>query len=101
MRVHESQQTAPIIATIALLVGNKIRDNVSKSVGLLIGDIIRWDVTIIKQRTDWPKRKKFSSTMIYKSIEEEEKKRIVHGYLGRKASKEMEQFHTKAELHPI
>merc|ERR1711872_852995 len=102
MRVHESQQTAPIIATIALLVGNKIRDNISKDVRLLIGDIIRWDVTIIKQRTDWPIRKKFSSTMIYKSIEEEEKmKRIVHGYLGRKASKEMEQFHTKAELYRI
>merc|ERR1711872_30153 len=102
MRVHESQQTAPIVATIALLVGNKVRDNVSKDVGLLISDIIRWDVTLIKQRTDWPKRKKFSSTMIYESIEEEEKmKRIVHGYLGRKASKEMEQFHTKAELHRI
>ena len=28
-------------------------------------------------------------------------KRIVHGYLGRKASREMEQFHTKAELHRI
>merc|ERR1711873_90820 len=32
MRVHENQQTAPIIATIALLVGNKVRDNVSKDV---------------------------------------------------------------------
>merc|ERR1712198_149078 len=70
MRVHENQQTAPIVATIALLVGNKVRDNVSKDVGLLISDIIRWDVTLIKQRTDWPKRKKFSSTMIYESIEE-------------------------------
>merc|ERR1711872_547275 len=89
MRVHESQQTAPIVATIALLVGNTVKDIVSKEVGLLIGDIIRWDVTIIKQRTEWPIRKKFYSTMIYKTIEEEEKmKRIVHGYLGRKASKE-------------
>merc|ERR1711893_386164 len=58
MRVHESQQTAPIVATIALLVGNTVKDIVSKDVGLLIGDIIRWDVTIIKQRTEWPKRKK-------------------------------------------
>merc|ERR1711873_34459 len=96
MRVHESQQTAPIVATIALLVGNTVKDIVSKEVGLLIGDIIRWDVTIIKQRTEWPKRKKFSSTMIYKTIKEEEKmKRIVHGYLGRKASKE--QFPTSPE----
>merc|ERR1711872_1041779 len=89
MRVHESQQSAPIVATIALLVGNTVSSIVSKEVGLMIGDIIRWDVTIIKQRTEWPKRRKFSSTMIYKTIEEEEKmKRIVHGYLGRKASKE-------------
>ena len=73
MRVHESQQTAPIVATIALLVGNKVRDDVSKDVGLLLSDIIRWDVMLIKQKTDWPKRKKFSSTMIYGSIEEEEK----------------------------
>merc|ERR1711873_100908 len=102
MRVHENQQTAPIVATIALLVGNKVRDHVSKDVGLLLSDIIRWDVILIKQKTDWPKRKKFSSTMIYGSIEEEEKmKRIVHGYLGRKTSKEMEQFHTRAELHRI
>merc|ERR1711872_410709 len=102
MRVHESQQTAPIVATIALLVGNTVKDIVSKEVGLLIGDIIRWDVEIIKRRTEWPKRRKFYSTMIYKTIEEEEKmKRMVHGYLGRKASKEMEQFHTKAELHRI
>merc|ERR1712198_361336 len=102
MRVHENQQSAPIVATIALLVGNRIRENVSKDVRLLIGDIIRWDVRIIKRQDDWPIRKKFSTTMIYGSIKEEEKmKRIVHGYLGRKASKEMEQFHTKAELHRI
>ena len=102
MKVHESQQSAPIVATIALLVGNKVRNNVSKDVRLLLSDIIRWDVVLIKQKTDWPRRKKFSSTMIYGSIEEEEKmKRIAHGYLGRKTSKEMEQFHTKAELHRI
>ena len=49
MKVHESQQTAPIIATIALLVGNRLRDNISKEIRLLIGDIIRWDVKIIKK----------------------------------------------------
>merc|ERR1711873_308232 len=62
MRVHESQQTAPIVATIALLVGNAVKDIVSKEVGLLIGDIIRWDVEIIKRRTEWPKRRKISLT---------------------------------------
>ena len=91
MRVHESQQSAPIVATIALLVGNTVSNIVSKEVGLMIGDIIRWDVEIIKRRTEWPKRRKISSTMIYRTIEEEEKmKRMVHGYLGRKASNEME-----------
>merc|ERR1711872_262181 len=30
MKVHESQQTAPIIATIDLLVGNRLRENISK-----------------------------------------------------------------------
>merc|ERR1711873_314279 len=64
MRVHENQQSAPIVATIALLVGNRIRENVSKEVRLLIGDIIRWDVRIIKRQDDWPVRKKFSTTMI-------------------------------------
>merc|ERR1711872_831613 len=77
MRVHESQQTAPIVATIALLVGNAVKDIVSKEVGLLIGDIIRWDVMIIKRRTEWPIRKKFYSTMIYKSIKDTGKKESV------------------------
>merc|ERR1712240_759402 len=34
MRVHESQQTAPIVATIALLVGKTVKDIVSKDDGL-------------------------------------------------------------------
>ena len=73
MKVHESQQTAPIIATIALLVGNRLRDNISKEIRLLIGDIIRWDVKIISKKDDWPTRKRFSTKMIYGSLEEEEK----------------------------
>ena len=58
MKVHENQQTAPIVATIALLIGNKLRNEVSKEIRLLVGDIIRWDVPIIKHKDDWPKRKK-------------------------------------------
>ena len=78
MKVHENQQTAPIVATIALLIGNKLRNEISKEIRLLVGDIIRWDVQIIKQKDDWPKRKRFSTKMIYGSLEEEEKmKRIV------------------------
>merc|ERR1711872_894846 len=52
MKVHESQQTAPIIATIALLVGNKVKDKVSKDVGILLSEIIRWDVKLIQKKTD-------------------------------------------------
>merc|ERR1711989_44610 len=35
MKIHESQQSAPIVATIALLVGNTVRNIVSKEVGLM------------------------------------------------------------------
>ena len=99
MKVHENQQTASIIATIAIIIGSKLKHEVSKVIRLSVGDIISWDVPIIKHKNDWPQRKRYTKRIIYGSDEEEEKmKRIVHGYLGRKASREMEQFHTKAEL---
>ena len=41
----------------------------------------------------WPARKKYSFKRIFKEPEDMlETKMIVHGYLGNKASKEMEQF---------
>ena len=32
MRVHESQQSAPVVSTIAILVGNKLKNEVTKEV---------------------------------------------------------------------
>ena len=102
MKTHESQQTAPIIATIAMLIGSKLKNEVTKEVRESVGDMISWDVPIIKSMNDWPQRKRFTTKIIYENDEEEEKmKRIVHGYLGEKASREMEQFHTEGELRRI
>ena len=50
----------------------------------------------------WPSRKKYSFRKLFKDKENlVETKKIVHGYLGYKASKEMEQFFTKGELRRI
>ena len=48
------------------------------------------------------KEKKFSTKILYENDDEEENmKKIVHGYLGEKASREMEQLHTEGELRRI
>ena len=61
-----------------------------------------WDVPVIKGEDDWPRRKKYSTKIIYENEEDKKNtKLIVHGYLGQKASKEMEQFHTEGELRRI
>ena len=58
-----------------------------------IGDIILWNAPVIKDKDGWPKRKKYSFIQLFKDPEHRiETKMIVHGYLGYKASKEMEQF---------
>lgn len=57
MKSHESQQTAPIIATIAMLIGSKLKDEVTREIRISVGDIISWDVPIIKHKKDWPQRK--------------------------------------------
>ena len=59
MKVHESQQSAAIISTIAILVGSKLKNEVKKEIMEAIGDIILWDVPIIKEKNDWPQRKSF------------------------------------------
>ena len=64
MRVHESQQSAPVISTIAILVGNKLKTEVEKEVREAVGDMILWDVPIIKSRDDWPRRKKFTPKIV-------------------------------------
>ena len=102
MKVHESQQSAAVVSTIAVLVGSTLKNEVSKETREAIGDIILWDVPVIKGKDDWPLRRKYSTKVIYENEEEEKNtKLIVHGYLGQKASKEMEQFHTEGELRRI
>ena len=65
MKVHESQQSAAIVSTIALIVGSKIGREVDKEIRENIGDIILWDVPLIKDENDWPKRKKYSTKNVY------------------------------------
>ena len=102
MQCHESQQSASVIATIAILVGNKIGNNVDAEYRKAIGDVILWNTPVIKDKDGWPSRKKYSFRKLFKDKENlVETKKIVHGYLGYKASKEMEQFFTKGELRRI
>ena len=64
-----------------------------------IGDIILWNTPAIIDENSWPKRKRYSFIQLFSEPEHRiETKMIVHGYLGYKASKEMEQFFTHGEL---
>ena len=40
MKAHESQQTAPIIATIAIIIGSKLKNKVTREIRQSVGDII-------------------------------------------------------------
>ena len=48
MQVHESQQSATVVATIAVLVGSRLEDSTDKVFREAIGDVIMWDVPVIK-----------------------------------------------------
>ena len=88
MQAHESQQSATIISTIAILVGSKLNNNVDTNVREAIGDVILWDIPVIKKKKDWPQRKKYPPNIIYDNEEDmKDTKLIVHGYLGYKASR--------------
>ena len=54
MRVHESQQSAAVVSTIAVIVGSTLKNEVSKEIREAIGDIILWDIPVIKSRDDGP-----------------------------------------------
>ena len=54
MQVHESQQSASIIATIAILVGSKLHDDIDVVYREAIGDVITWDVPVMRCDDDWP-----------------------------------------------
>ena len=60
MQAHESQQSATIISTIAILVGSKLNNNVGTKIREAIGDVILWDTPVIKEKKDWPQRKKYT-----------------------------------------
>ena len=93
MQAHGNQQSATVVSTIAILVGNKLNNNIDAEYREAIGDIIMWDTPVIKNKDDWPTRKKYSPNRLFENKEDlTETKMIVHGYLGSKASKEMEQF---------
>ena len=69
--------------------------NVDEKYQRAIGDIILCNTPVIKDKNGWPKRKKYSFMQLFSYPEHRiETKMIVHGYLGYKASKEMEQFFT-------
>ena len=73
MRVHESQQSAAVVSTIDILVGSKLKNEVEIEIREAMGDRILWDVPIIKNKDDWPQRKRFSTKIVYENEDEEEK----------------------------
>ena len=67
MQCHESQQSAAIVATIAILIGNKIDTdgmNVSEGCQRALGDIMFWDTPVITNGDTWPLRQKYSFMQI-------------------------------------
>ena len=105
MQCHESQQSAAIIATIAIIIGNKMNAeamDIDERYRRAIGDVILWDTPVITNKDAWPTRQKYSFMQIFKDPGEMlETKMLVHDYLGNKASKEMEQFFSHGELKRI
>ena len=57
MQGHESQQSATIVTTIAILVGNKMDTeeiSVSEECRRAFGDIMLWNTPVITSRDTWP-----------------------------------------------
>ena len=57
MHVHENQQSATVVSTIAIFVGSKLNDDIDAECREAIGDIILWDTSVIKKKEDWPTRR--------------------------------------------
>ena len=47
MQAHESQQSAAVVATIAVLVGSRLNEKTDKVFREATGDVITWDVSLI------------------------------------------------------
>ena len=59
MQAHESQQSAAVAATIAVLVGNSLNENTNKAPREAIGDVITWDIPLISDDNKWPTRRRY------------------------------------------
>ena len=96
MKRQENQHSASVIASIATLLGQNISARhieVKQSVSTGLADIMLWDVRLITSKDTWPTRRHYSFLHLFSDpTERVEAKGIVHGYLGRMASREMEQF---------
>ena len=60
MQCHEIQQSTAVIATIAIIIGNKINTeamNIDEKYRRAIGDIILWNTPVIKDKDGWSTRK--------------------------------------------
>ena len=73
MKVHESQQSAAIVSTIAILVGSKLRNEVKKEIREAVGDIVLWDVPIIKEKDIGRKEKNFQQKFCMRMMMKKER----------------------------
>ena len=93
---HETQQFTPLIASIAILIGDKVSSNyltISQECNKALSDIILWDIKVITSKDTWPSRYSHSFIQLFSDPKERiETKALVHGYLRNKSSREMEQF---------
>ena len=58
MKVHESQQSAAVVSTIAVLVGSTLKNEVSKETREAIGNIILWFCSCYKRKRRLATKKK-------------------------------------------
>ena len=78
MQCHESQQSAGVVATIAILIGNKINVdgmNIDEECRKAIGDVILWDTPVITNRDAWPSRQNIHSCKYLLTLEKCSKQR--------------------------
>ena len=96
MQAHESQQSATVVSTIAILVGNKLSNNIDAEYWVQRSNWRHYHVGHTCHKEDWPSRRKYSPNKLFENKEDmAETKMLVHVYLGYKVSKEMEQFLTE------
>ena len=70
MQAHESQQSAAVIAIIAVLVGSRLDESTDKVFREAIGDVITWNVSLINDDDSWPSRKKYMTRKMFTNNED-------------------------------